>query len=184
MKELLTKDLNHFQKEAVLCTQGPLIIFAGAGTGKTRIITYRIAYLLSIGVKPWSILAVTFTNKAATEMKQRISNLAPETGPSVWVSTFHAFCTYFLRVEAKNIGLSPDFLIYDFSDQKNIIKNCLKELNIDEKKFKISNIVDKISRAKDDLKSPSILVYEAEKNNDLNQIVIAKVYQLYQKSLT
>ncbi|MDR1417961.1 MAG: UvrD-helicase domain-containing protein [Endomicrobium sp.] len=183
MKELLTKDLNHSQKEAVLYTQGPLIIFAGAGTGKTRVITHRIAYLLSLGVKPWSILAVTFTNKAAAEMKERISALSPKTGEDVWVSTFHSFCAYFLRVESENIGLNPDFSIYDFSDQKNAIKDCLKELNIDEKKFKISNIANKISRAKDDLKTPSDLAYEEEKNDDLNKITIAKVYQLYQKKL-
>ncbi|MDR0724079.1 MAG: UvrD-helicase domain-containing protein [Endomicrobium sp.] len=183
MKELLTKDLNHSQREAVLYTQGPLIIFAGAGTGKTRVITHRIAYLLSIGIKPWSILAVTFTNKAAAEMKERISILSPETGDNVWISTFHSFCVYFLKVEAKNIGIAPDFLIYDFSDQKNVIKDCLKELNIDEKKFRISTIADKISRAKDDLKSPSDLAYEAEENDDLNKITIAKVYQLYQKKL-
>jgi DNA helicase-2/ATP-dependent DNA helicase PcrA len=183
MKELLTKNLNHSQKEAVLCTQGPLIIFAGAGTGKTRVITYRIAYLLSIGVNPWSILAVTFTNKAALEMKQRIADLMPETGHNVWVSTFHAFCAYFLRIEAKNIALASDFLIYDFVDQKNVIKDCLKELNIDEKKFKVSSIVDQISRAKDDLKSPLDMAYEAEQNDDFNKVITAKIYRLYQKKL-
>ncbi|MDR1522338.1 MAG: UvrD-helicase domain-containing protein [Endomicrobium sp.] len=183
MKELLTKNLNHPQQEAVLCTQGPLIIFAGAGTGKTRVITHRIAYLISLGVKPWSILAVTFTNKAALEMKQRIIDLVQEQGHNVWISTFHSFCAYFLRVEAKNIELALDFLIYDFADQKNVIKDCLKELNIDEKKFKISTIIDKISRAKDDLKSPSDMAYEAEKNDDLNKAIISKIYHLYQKKL-
>ena len=130
MKEILTKNLNTNQQEAVLFTEGPLIIFAGAGTGKTRVITHRIAYLLSIGVAPWSILAVTFTNKAAAEMKQRVIELSHETGEKVWISTFHAFCAYFLRVEAVKIGINPNFLIYDFGEQKNVIKDCLKELNI------------------------------------------------------
>jgi DNA helicase-2/ATP-dependent DNA helicase PcrA len=183
MKELLTKNLNNAQQEAVLCTQGPLIIFAGAGTGKTRVITHRIAYLLSLGVNPFAILAVTFTNKAALEMKQRITDLVQGSYNNVWVSTFHSFCAYFLKLESKNIELATDFLIYDFADQKNVIKDCLKELNIDEKKFKISTVVDKISRAKDDLKSPSHMAHEAEKNNDLNKVIISKIYHLYQKKL-
>ncbi|MDR2399110.1 MAG: UvrD-helicase domain-containing protein [Endomicrobium sp.] len=183
MEEILIKNLNSHQKEAVLCTEGPLIIFAGAGTGKTRVITHRIAYLLSKGVAPWSILAVTFTNKAAAEMKQRVVDLAPESGEKVWVSTFHAFCAYFLRIEATKIGLNPNFLIYDYSEQKNLIKDCLKELDLDEKKFKISSIADKISRAKDDLKSPSDIAAKAKEDNDLFGIAIAKIYQFYQRKL-
>jgi DNA helicase-2/ATP-dependent DNA helicase PcrA len=183
MKDLLIKDLNPSQAEAVLCIEGPLIIFAGAGTGKTRVITHRIAYLLALGVAPWSILAVTFTNKAAAEMKQRVNDLAPKTGANVWVSTFHSFCAYFLRVEALKIELNPDFLIYDFSDQKNVIKDCLKELNIDEKKFKPSTVADKISRAKDDLRSPSDMTTEADLNGDFIGTTIATIYQLYQKKL-
>ncbi|MDR2351189.1 MAG: UvrD-helicase domain-containing protein [Endomicrobium sp.] len=183
MKEISTKNLNANQQEAVLCTEGPLIIFAGAGTGKTRVITHRIAHLLSIGVAPYSILAVTFTNKAATEMKQRVIELSPETGEKVWISTFHAFCAYFLRVEAVKIGLNPNFLICDFSQQKNVIKDCLKDLNLDEKKFKISSIADKISRAKDDLKTSFDLTTQAEENGDFMGTNIAKIYQLYQKKL-
>jgi DNA helicase-2/ATP-dependent DNA helicase PcrA len=183
MKENITKNLNASQKEAVLCTEGPLIIFAGAGTGKTRVITHRIAHLLSIGVAPCSILTVTFTNKATAEMKQRVIGLSPETGEKVWVSTFHAFCVYFLRIEAEKIGLNPNFLIYDFGEQKNVIKDCLKDLNLDEKKFKVSSIADKIDRAKDDLKTPSNIAAQAEKNNDFVGTTIAKIYQLYQKKL-
>jgi DNA helicase-2/ATP-dependent DNA helicase PcrA len=183
MEEILTKNLNSNQRDAVLCTEGPLIIFAGAGTGKTRVITHRIAYLLSKEVAPWSILAVTFTNKAAAEMKGRLINLAPETGEKVWVSTFHAFCAYFLRIEATKIGLNPNFLIYDYGEQKNVIKDCLKELNLDEKKFKISSIVDKISRAKDGLRSPSDTAARAEENGDFMGTTIANIYQLYQKKL-
>ncbi|MDR1122865.1 MAG: UvrD-helicase domain-containing protein [Endomicrobium sp.] len=183
MKEILNKNLNANQQEAVLYTEGPLIIFAGAGTGKTRVITHRIVHLLSIGVAPWSILAVTFTNKAATEMKQRVVELSHETGKKVWISTFHAFCAYFLRVEDVKIGLKPNFLIYDFDEQKSVIKNCLKDLNLDEKKFKIPNIADKISRAKDDLKTPSDMASQAKEDGDLMGTTIAKVYQLYQKKL-
>jgi DNA helicase-2/ATP-dependent DNA helicase PcrA len=183
MKETLTKNLNSSQSEAVLCTEGPLIIFAGAGTGKTRVITQRIAHLLSLGIAPWSILAVTFTNKAAAEMKKRIVDLSPQTGSNVWISTFHSFCVYFLRVEASKISLSPNFLIYDFADQKNVVKDCMKELNIDEKKFKISSIVNKISRAKDELKSPANMATDAENIGDFFGTTIAKVYELYQKKL-
>ncbi|MDR3071745.1 MAG: UvrD-helicase domain-containing protein [Endomicrobium sp.] len=183
MENPLTKNLNSSQLEAVLCTEGPLIIFAGAGTGKTRVITHRIAYLLSLGIAPWSILAVTFTNKAAMEMKQRVNALVPQTGANVWISTFHSFCAYFLRLETSKIDLNHDFLIYDFSDQKNVIKDCFKELNIDEKKFKISNIVDKISRAKDNLQSPSDMANEAINAGDLVGTTTATIYQLYQKKL-
>ncbi|MDR0956790.1 MAG: UvrD-helicase domain-containing protein [Endomicrobium sp.] len=183
MKELLTKNLNSYQKEAVLCTEGPLIIFAGAGTGKTKVITHRIAYLLSLGVAPWSILAVTFTNKAATEMKQRVIALASQVGANVQISTFHSFCVYFLRHEASKANLNPNFVIYDFADQKNVIKDCLKELNLNEKKIKVSTIIDKISRAKDDLKYPSDMSANAEVNGDIVGSTIATVYQLYQKKL-
>jgi DNA helicase-2/ATP-dependent DNA helicase PcrA len=183
MKDLLTKNLNPSQVEAALCTEGPLIIFAGAGTGKTRVITHRIVYLLSLGVAPWSILAVTFTNKAAAEMKQRVDELVQQAGKNVWVSTFHSFCAYFLRIEAAKIELNPNFLIYDFADQKNVIKDCLKELNIDEKKFKVLTIADRISRAKDDLKTPSDMAVEANNNSDFAGTTIATIYQLYQKKL-
>ncbi|MDR3275033.1 MAG: UvrD-helicase domain-containing protein [Endomicrobium sp.] len=183
MKEIITKNLNLSQVEAVLYTEGPLIIFAGAGTGKTRAITHRIAYLLSLGVAPWSILAVTFTNKAAAEMKKRVIDLVPQTGQNVWISTFHSFCAYFLRIESQKINLNPDFLIYDFSDQKNVIRECLSELNIDEKKFKIPTIADKISRAKDDLNLPYDMASEAENTGNFLDITISKIYELYQKKL-
>ncbi|MDR0977990.1 MAG: UvrD-helicase domain-containing protein [Endomicrobium sp.] len=183
MKEIATENLNQHQREAVLYTEGPLIIFAGAGTGKTRVITQRIAYLLSTGIPYWSILAVTFTNKAAAEMKQRVIELVPDKGGKVRISTFHAFCAYFLRVEAVKIGLNPEFLVYDYNEQINIIKDCLKELNIDDKKFKIPNIAHRISRAKDELKYPSDMAAEAEEKNDLIGITTANIYKLYQKKL-
>lgn len=175
-------DLNPPQCEAVLHTNGPLIIFAGAGTGKTRAIVYRIAHLLETGISPYSILGVTFTNKAAQEMKNRVQALSPA-GSNVWISTFHSFCAHLLRVEAQNIGLNPNFLIYDYPDQRNLIKDCIRELNIDEKKLKPSYLVDKISRAKDELKTPEDFADDALKNADLNASDIAKVYKLYQSKL-
>ncbi|GMO66828.1 MAG: DNA helicase PcrA [Endomicrobiia bacterium] len=183
MKEILTKNLNLSQIEAVRCTEGPLIIFAGAGTGKTKVITHRIAYLLSLGIPPWSILAVTFTNKAATEMKKRVTNLISQAYQNVWISTFHSFCAYFLRIEASKTNLDPNFLIYDFMDQKNAVRDCMKELNIDEKKFKVQTIVNKISRAKDDLKFPSDMASEAKQLDNLFEYATSKIYELYQKKM-
>jgi DNA helicase-2/ATP-dependent DNA helicase PcrA len=179
----LTENLNQPQKEAVLCVDGPLIIFAGAGTGKTRVITHRIAHLLSLGVEPWQILAVTFTNKAAAEMKRRVNGLVPGLGSSVYISTFHSFCAYFLRVEALQINLNPEFVIYDFGEQKNVVKDCVKELSLDEKKFKPSSVADRISRAKDDLKTPEDLARDADSLGDFFGSGVANVYRLYQKKL-
>ncbi len=176
-------NLNEKQKEAVLHTEGPLLIFAGAGTGKTRVITYRIAYLLTQGIPPENILAITFTNKAAEEMKTRVTKLCPVTGKGVWISTFHSFAARILRIEAEKIGLDRNFVIYDESDQKNLIKECLKELSIDEKKYKVGALQDAISRAKDDLIDPgSYIIYTVATNDYLRQI-IAKVYHLYQRKL-
>jgi len=183
MKEFLTKNLNSSQIEAVRCIEGPLIIFAGAGTGKTKVITHRIAYLLSLGISPWSILAVTFTNKAASEMKKKVANLISQAYKNVWISTFHSFCAHFLRVEASKINLDPNFLIYDFMDQKNTVKDCMKELNIDEKKIKASTIVNKISRAKDDLKIPSDITSEVNRSDYFLESTTSKIYELYQKKL-
>ncbi|WP_413853762.1 ATP-dependent helicase [Candidatus Ruminimicrobium bovinum] len=172
--------LNPAQKQAVLQTEGPLIIFAGAGTGKTRVITYRIAYLIEQGISPNNILAVTFTNKAANEMKKRVEYLVPEKGQFVRISTFHSFCTYLLTIEAKNFGINPNFLIYDVSEQINVIKECIKELNIDDKKFKPAYFVNKISRAKDDLKMPDDVLADA----NIFQQTVAAVYKLYQEKLS
>ena len=110
--------------------EGPLLILAGAGSGKTRVITYRIARLLELGVKPWNILAVTFTNKAAAEMKERVVLLSSSQGAGVWISTFHSFCAQFLRSEGERYGLERSFTIYDDDDQKKLVKECLAELNL------------------------------------------------------
>jgi len=183
MEEILTQ-LNPEQKKAVLHTDGPLLVLAGAGTGKTRVVTHRIAYLLSKGISPEKILAVTFTNKAAGEMKNRVEKLSPEFGKFVWVSTFHSFGAKLLRIESKNIGLHSNFVIYDETDQKNLIKSCLKELNIDDKKFKIGIFHEIISRAKDDLiDSESYMIHSSISDEPFRQLV-SSVYSLYQKKLT
>ncbi len=182
METFLDK-LNTTQKEAVLHVDSPLIIFAGAGTGKTRVITHRIAYLVSKGISPLNILAVTFTNKAAEEMRKRVDALVPGKGRAVWISTFHSFCAQLLRIEAKNIGLNPEFLIYDSSDQKSVLKSCVKELNLDEKKFKPGRLIELISRAKDDLLDADSYAIHSQAANDYLRETAASIYTLYQKKL-
>ncbi len=176
-------NLNKAQEEAVLHGDGPLIIFAGAGTGKTRVITYRIAHLLNCGISPWNILAVTFTNKAANEMRKRVDQLSPGKGRSVWISTFHSFCAQLLRVEAQSLKLKQDFLIYDDSDQKQVLRECIRELNLDEKKFKAGRFIEIISRAKDDLLDADSYEIHSDISNDQHRQVSALVYKLYQKKL-
>ena len=176
-------NLNNSQKEAVLHTDGPLIIFAGAGTGKTRVITYRIAYLLEQGVRPYNILAVTFTNKAANEMRKRINELTDNMAFDVRVSTFHSFCLYLLSCEAKNFGIDPNFLIYDMGEQVNVVKECIKELNLDDKKFKPTWVANRISRAKDDLDSPQDMNDDCQAKGDFYGKTVSAIYELYQKKL-
>lgn len=176
-------NLNNSQKEAVLHTDGPLIIFAGAGTGKTRVITYRIAYLLEHGVKPYNILAVTFTNKAANEMRKRVNELTDNMAFDVKVSTFHSFCLYLLSCEAKNFGIDPNFLIYDMGEQVNVIKECIKEMNLDDKKFKPTWVANRISRAKDDLDTPQDMNDDCQSKGDFYGKTISAIYELYQKKL-
>ncbi|MBU0952740.1 MAG: UvrD-helicase domain-containing protein [Elusimicrobia bacterium] len=181
--ENLSNDLNEPQKEAVLCTEGPLLVLAGAGTGKTRVITYRIANLLEQGVSPYNILAITFTNKAAEEMKRRVALLSQEKGSQVWISTFHSFAAKVLRIEAQHIKLDRNYVIYDDSDQKNIIRQCMKELNIDDKKYKLGAIQDAIARAKDDLIDAGSYGIYTITDNDKMRYIISTVYLLYQKKL-
>src|SRR5690242_8283566 len=147
----LLQNLNTPQQEAVLHTEGPVLVLAGAGSGKTRVITSRIAHLIEKGIAPWHILAVTFTNKAAEEMQNRVDQLTGGRGRGVLLSTFHRFCAQFLRREGAAIGVSPHFVIYDEHDQKDVIKECLTELNLDEKKFKPGVLASLISRSKDEL---------------------------------
>ncbi|MBR3628481.1 MAG: UvrD-helicase domain-containing protein [Elusimicrobia bacterium] len=180
---ILLENLNNSQKEAVLHTEGPLIIFAGAGTGKTRVITYRIAYLLEHGVKPYNILAVTFTNKAANEMRKRVNELTDNMAFDVKVSTFHSFCLYLLSCEAKNFGIDPNFLIYDMGEQVNVIKECIKEMNLDDKKFKPTWVANRISRAKDDLDMPKDMSDDCQAKGDFYGKTVSAIYELYQKKL-
>lgn len=182
MNSFLDK-LNPMQREAVLHTESPLIIFAGAGTGKTRVITFRIAYLLSKGVSPHNIVAVTFTNKAAEEMRRRVDQLVPGRGRMVWISTFHSFCANFLRVEAKHNRLNPDFLIYDTSDSKSVLRGCISELNLDDKKFKPGRLLEIISRAKDDLLDADSYAIHSLAHDDNFRQAAATIYKLYQKKL-
>lgn len=175
--------LNPAQRDAVIHTEGPLLIFAGAGTGKTRVITHRIAYLINKGIPPSNILAVTFTNKAAQEMRSRVDALVPGRGRGVWISTFHSFGANFLRAEAKEIGLAPDFLIYDSSDQKNILKNCVRDLKLDDKTFKPGKISEIISRAKDELLDAGSYGIHALTSGDYFRQTAATLYSMYQKRL-
>lgn len=173
--------LNPQQRKAVETTQGPLLIMAGAGSGKTRVLTHRIAYLIaSCKVAPWSILAITFTNKAAREMQDRVGKLVGRAAEDIWVSTFHSMCVRILRKDINRIGFTSNFSILDSSDQLSVIKTCMKELNIDTKKFEPKSIQAAIGDAKNELITPSR--YE-ERIGDYFQGIVAKVYALYQKKL-
>ncbi|QUI22051.1 DNA helicase PcrA [Vallitalea pronyensis] len=173
--------LNDKQKEAVLYTEGPLLILAGAGSGKTRVLTHRIAYLIEEkNVPPFNILAITFTNKAAKEMRERVDNLIGYGSQDIWVSTFHSSCVRILRRHIDKIGYDRYFTIYDADDQKKLVRECMKQLNIDPKQFKESSIIGSISSAKDKLLTPK--KYEKQAS-DYREEVVAKVYKLYQERL-
>lgn len=173
--------LNDQQKEAVLTTEGPLLIMAGAGSGKTRVLTHRIAYLIQErGVLPWQILAITFTNKAAKEMRERVQKLLGDDANDVWVSTFHALCVRILRRESEKIGYSRSFTIADSSEQLTLIKRILRQLNLDPKQYDPKAILGAISQAKNDLKTPKEFEQSAAKGFDQ---VVAQVYKIYQQEL-
>ena len=173
--------MNPRQKEAVMHTEGPLLLMAGAGSGKTRVLTHRIAYLIEEkNVNPWNILAITFTNKAAREMKERVNQLLGSGGEDVWVSTFHSMCVRILRRDVDQIGYSRNFTIIDTSEQNTLMKRVLKELNIDPKKYDPRSILGAISNAKNELLTPAD--YENQQGNLFEQIV-GRCYALYQKEL-
>lgn len=174
--------LNEQQREAVYHTEGPLLILAGAGSGKTRVLTHRIAYLIEEkGVNPWNILAITFTNKAAGEMRERVDNLVGFGSESIWVSTFHSTCVRILRRYIDRIGYDTNFTIYDSDDQKTLIRDICKQLNIDTKKFKERTFLGAISSAKDEMVTPA--EYEVNAVGDFSKQMIAKVYWEYEKQL-
>jgi ATP-dependent DNA helicase UvrD/PcrA len=174
-------DLNPAQREAVLATEGPLLVIAGAGSGKTRVLTYRVAHLINaVGAKPNEILAITFTNKAAGEMRERLERLLGRSGRGLWILTFHAACGRIFRREAQRLGYRSTFTIYDQADQIRLVKQCLEELERDPKRFTPRGIHNQISHAKDRLVHPD--EYAAQVQSFYDQTV-AEVYQLYQRRL-
>ena len=181
MSELLN-GLNEKQREAAEYIDGPLLILAGAGSGKTRVLTYKIAHILEQGlVKPWEILAITFTNKAAKEMKERVEGLIGSNGNDIWLGTFHSVCVRILKREIELIGYSRDFNIFDELDKEKVIKEVIKKLEMDDKKFPVSVIKYEISKAKD--RMVDYEKYALEVSGDFRREQIAKVYELYQKTL-
>ena len=173
--------LNDRQCEAVKHTEGPLLITAGAGSGKTKVLTCRIAHLLELGVAPYRILAITFTNKAAKEMKERVTNLVGAQADSIWLSTFHSFCAKLLRFEVDGFhGYTRNFTIYDSSDQLVLVKDCLKKLNLDDKQFTPRSVLGTISSAKNVLMDAKAF---ATKASDFYEQKVADVYALYQEKL-
>ena len=174
--------LNKEQQEAVLCTEGPLLILAGAGSGKTRVLTHRIAHLIEdCGVNPWNILAITFTNKAAGEMRERVDKIVGFGSESVWVSTFHSACVRILRRYIDRLGFSNNFTIYDTEDQKSVVKDVCRRLELDPKMYKERMLLNVISRAKDEYLSPKEV--EMDARGDFRREKIAQVYLEYQKEL-
>ena len=174
--------LNEPQRDAVLHTDGPLLILAGAGSGKTRVLTHRIAYLIEeLGVNPWNILAITFTNKAAGEMRQRVDNLVGFGSESIWVSTFHSMCVRILRRFIDRLGYDSRFTIYDTDDQKTLMKAVCKKVDIDTKQFKERMLLSVISSAKNEMILPE--EFELNAGGDFAQLKIAKVYREYEAQL-
>ena len=181
MSELL-ENLNDKQQEAVEYMAGPLLILAGAGSGKTRVLTYKIAYLLEKEiVKPWQILAITFTNKAAKEMKERVEALVGQVSNDMWLGTFHSVCVRILKREIELLGYTRDFNIFDEIDKEKVIKEVMKKLNIDEKVYPVGLIKSEISKAKEAMKDE--VVYQKDAMGDFRKEEIAKVYNMYQETL-
>ena len=177
-----TDGMNERQKEAVLATEGPLLVLAGAGSGKTRVLTHRIAYLIEeLGVSPYSILTLTFTNKAADEMKDRIRNLIGEKANHLWAGTFHSVCVRILRMNIEHIGYDSSFVIYDTIDQRTLIKDCIKEKNLNDKIFDPRSVLNFISSQKDKMITPEM--YQKESSGDYREKQMGELYVLYQKKL-
>ena len=178
----LLENLNDKQQEAVEYMAGPLLILAGAGSGKTRVLTYKIAYLLEKEiVKPWQILAITFTNKAAKEMKERIEALVGQVSNDMWLGTFHSVCVRILKREIELLGYTRDFNIFDEIDKEKVIKEVMKKLNIDEKVYPVGLIKSEISKAKEAMKDE--VAYQKDAMGDFRKEEIAKVYNMYQETL-
>lgn len=180
-KEELINRLNDRQKEAVLATDGPCLVIAGAGSGKTKVLTHKIAYDIESGIKPWNILAITFTNKAANEMKERIEKLIGDAAKDLWMGTFHSICVRILRRYIDRIGYKTDFVIFDTSDQKTLIKECLKALKVDDKIFTDRGVLSEISNGKNEMLEPK--AYGVKYAGDFRKEKIAEIYELYQRRL-
>ena len=174
--------LNDRQKEAVLTTEGPLLILAGAGSGKTRVLTHRIAYLIEEkGVMPWNIMAITFTNKAAREMRQRVDRLTGDGAQHVWVATFHATCVRILRKHIDFLGYETNFSIYDPDDQKSLMRQVIKKINLDPKQYPEAGVLSTISSAKNEMRTPQDMMEASD--GDYRQENMAKIYLEYQKQM-
>ena len=180
-KEEIIEGLNDKQKEAVLATEGPCLVIAGAGSGKTKVLTHKIAYEIANGVRPWNILAITFTNKAASEMKERIEKLIGDAAKDLWMGTFHSICVKILRRYIDRVGYKTDFVIFDTSDQKTLIKECIKALKVDDKLFTDRGVLTEISNGKNELLEPK--AYGVKYAGDFRREKIAELYELYQQKL-
>ncbi len=179
--DTILKDLNPMQRNAVEHLTGPLLVLAGAGSGKTKVLTCRIANLLEQGVAPYRILAITFTNKAAAEMRERVDRLVGSAAKDIWLSTFHSFCARLLRYEIEALnGYNKNFVIYDASDSKTVVKQCLKDLNLDEKQYPPNQVQANISDAKNQMMLPDAFARTAD---NFHRQKIAEVYAMYQKVL-
>ena len=178
----LLEGLNDKQYEAVVNTEGPCLVIAGAGSGKTKVLTHKIAYLIEEkNVKPWEILAITFTNKAANEMKQRVENLVNEAVKDIWMGTFHSICVRILRKQIDRLGFDTSFVIFDTSDQKTLVKKIIKEQNLDDKLYSDKSIIYEISKAKNEMLDPDKYLVKAK--GDLRKEKIAEIYSIYQRRL-
>ena len=178
----ILEGLNDKQYEAVINTEGPCLVIAGAGSGKTKVLTHKIAYLIGEkGVLPWNILAITFTNKAANEMKERIANLVGDVAKDIWMGTFHSICVRILRRFIDRIGFDSSFIIFDTSDQRTLVKACIKSIGLDDKMFTDRSVLSEISNAKNEMLEPE--QYAVKANGDFRKEKIALVYELYQKRL-
>ena len=175
----ILEGLNNKQHDAVVNTEGPCLVIAGAGSGKTKVLTHKIAYLIyEKDIKPWNILAITFTNKAANEMKERVEGLVGDVSKDMWIGTFHSICVKILRKFIDRIGYDHSFIIFDTTDQRTLVKDCLKSLSIDDKMFTDRSVLSEISNAKNEMLEPE--QYAARVHGDFRKEKIATVYELYQ----
>ncbi|MCL2355043.1 MAG: UvrD-helicase domain-containing protein [Oscillospiraceae bacterium] len=178
----ILEGLNKSQYEAVVTYEGPSLVIAGAGSGKTKVLTHKIAYLMNEKqIAPWNILAITFTNKAANEMKNRIEKLIGDKSSEMWMGTFHSICVRILRRYADRVGFDNSFVIFDTSDQRSLVKQALKELNIDDKLFTDRGVLSEISNAKNEMLTPAS--FAARTNGEHRKEKIASIYEIYQKKL-